>query len=214
VLQHLQSFLCAPAQSLRSVKKNRITGEAAEKLAKVVLDMPSMHDFGGIPITALRNNKVIDLDLSIKDLGPPEGMVLGGLLPGASSLATLKCAATLPHLLPQTHTPNMEVGYPPVCTCLIWMLSLGICPAAALCSIASNYVGAEAGMKLAEAFAKMPNLREIKCVLISTPMKPLNIRLSRLAPLVCCHCHAALQVTTLVPMMVRRNMQWWQANAS
>ena len=34
-----------------------------------------------------------------------------------------------------------------------------------LCSIANNYLKAEGGMKLAEAFAKMPNLREVKCVL-------------------------------------------------
>ena len=83
------------AQSLRSVKKNYITGEAAEKLTKVVLEMPSMTDFGGIPIKALRDNTVIDLDLSGKDLGIPEGMVLSGLLPGASSLSTLMCATTL-----------------------------------------------------------------------------------------------------------------------
>ena len=57
-----------------------------------------MTDFGGIPIQALRDNTVIDLDLSGKDLGVPEGIVLSGLLPGASSLATLKCAATLPTL--------------------------------------------------------------------------------------------------------------------
>ena len=33
-----------------------------------------------------------------------------------------------------------------------------------LCSIANNYLCAEGGMKLAEAFAKMPNLRKVKCV--------------------------------------------------
>ena len=34
-----------------------------------------------------------------------------------------------------------------------------------LCSIANNQLRPEGGMKLAEAFAKMPNLREVKCVL-------------------------------------------------
>jgi len=72
-----------------SVKKNGITGEAAQKLAKVVLEMPWMTDFGGIPIKALRDNTATELDLSNKDLGVPEGMVLSGLVPGASSLATL-----------------------------------------------------------------------------------------------------------------------------
>ena len=86
---------CVAAQSLCSVKKNYITGDAAEKLTKV---MPSMTDFGGIPIKALRDNTVIDLDLSGKDLGVPECMVLSGLLPSASSLAMLKCAASLPTL--------------------------------------------------------------------------------------------------------------------
>jgi hypothetical protein len=88
---------------VRSVKSNRVTGEAAEKLSKVILEMPSMIDFGGIPIKALRDNTVIGLDLSGKDLGIPEGMVLSELLPGASLLATLKCAATLPTLAASYH---------------------------------------------------------------------------------------------------------------
>jgi hypothetical protein len=93
---------------VRSVKQNGITGEAAQKLAKVVLEMPSMADFCGIPIKALRDNTATDLDLSKHSLGAPEGMVLSGLLPGASSLATLKCASallmlavTLPHTRPK-----------------------------------------------------------------------------------------------------------------
>jgi hypothetical protein len=43
-------------------------------------------------------------------------------------------------------------------------MCLTICPAA-LCSIEDNNLRAEGGMKLAEAFAEMPNLREVKCVL-------------------------------------------------
>ena len=39
-----------------------------------------------------------------------------------------------------------------------------ICPAVA-CSLADNELGAGGGMKLAEAFAKMPKLRQVKCVL-------------------------------------------------
>ena len=52
--------------------------------------MPSMVDFGSIPIKFLRDNSVTDLDLSNKGLGIPEAMVLSGVLVGASSLVTLK----------------------------------------------------------------------------------------------------------------------------
>ena len=73
-----------------SVTYNGITGEGAERLSKVILDMPLMADFGGIPIKALRDNSMRDLDRSDTGLGIPETTVLSGLLAGASSLTTLK----------------------------------------------------------------------------------------------------------------------------
>ena len=59
-------------------------------MATVVLEMPSMVDFGGILIKPLRDNSVTDLDLSNKGLGIPEVLVLSRMLSGASSLVTLK----------------------------------------------------------------------------------------------------------------------------
>jgi hypothetical protein len=53
-------------------------------------------------------------------------------------------------------------GYWPLSTCHIWK-STHLLPS--LYSVASNQLGVEGGVKLAEAFAKMPNLREVKCVL-------------------------------------------------
>ena len=76
-----------------SVTRNNITGEAAEKLKAAVIEMPSLIDFGGIPIKLLQENSMTDLDLSNKSLGVPEALVLSNLLPGASSLVQLKCAA-------------------------------------------------------------------------------------------------------------------------
>ena len=73
-----------------SVTNNSISGEGADKLAAVVLEMPSMVDFGGILIKPLRDNSVTDLDLSEKGLGILEAMVLSSLLAGASSLVKLK----------------------------------------------------------------------------------------------------------------------------
>eukprot|EP00966_Prymnesium_polylepis_P304341 7031698-Prymnesium_polylepis.1 len=54
------------------------------------------------------------------------------------------------------------------------------------CSIADNFLKVEGGMKLAEAFAKMPNLRKVNCMLAPScahcpPMKPLDTRPSPLA---------------------------------
>ena len=44
------------------------------------------------------------------------------------------------------------------------IFGLIICPAV-FCSIADNALGVKGGMKLAEAFADMPNLREVKYAL-------------------------------------------------
>ena len=78
------------ALSVRSTKHNSISGEAADKLAAVIVDMPSMVDFGGVPIKSLRDNTVTDLDLSKKGLGVPEALVLCHWLSSTSSLVKLK----------------------------------------------------------------------------------------------------------------------------
>ena len=52
--------------------------------------MPSMVDFGSIPIKFLRDNSVTDLDLSKNGLGIPEALVLQSLLAAASSVVKLK----------------------------------------------------------------------------------------------------------------------------
>ena len=78
------------ALSVRSTKGNSISGEAAEKLAAVIVDMPSMVDFGVVPIKSLRDNTVTDLDLSEKGLEVTEALVLSHWLSSASSLVKLK----------------------------------------------------------------------------------------------------------------------------
>ena len=59
-------------------------------MAAVVLEMPSVADFGGILIKPLRDNSVTDLDLSKNGLGIPEALVLQSLLAAASSVVKLK----------------------------------------------------------------------------------------------------------------------------
>ena len=78
--------------------------QGAERLSKVILDMPLMTDFGGIPIKALRDNSMRDLDRSDKGLGIPEAMVLSGAF-GAVSL-------------PNGHTLLLEPG-PVVSNCYV-----------------------------------------------------------------------------------------------
>ena len=79
---------------LHSVKKNGITGEAAQELAKAVLEHGSLTDFGGIPMSLLRENSLTKLDLNEKDLGVPETLVLARLLPAATALKSCRCAPT------------------------------------------------------------------------------------------------------------------------
>ena len=75
---------------LRSVNQNRIRGEAAEQLAKIVLDHKSLVNFGGILIDSLRNNSMDALDLEGKGIGVPGALVLGSLLPSATALRSCK----------------------------------------------------------------------------------------------------------------------------
>ena len=85
-------FLCALL--MRSVGFNSITGEAADNLAKVVLEHAIMTDFCGIPLVSLRENSITELDLKNKGVGMPGAVVLSKLLPAATALTSLKCAAS------------------------------------------------------------------------------------------------------------------------
>ena len=74
-----------------SVNNNGITGEGAEQLAKVVLEHGSLVDFGGIPLSSLREDSISELDLQRKGVGVPGALVLSKLLPTATKLSSLKC---------------------------------------------------------------------------------------------------------------------------
>ena len=75
---------------LHSVNTNGITGEGAEQLAKVVLAHGSLTNFGGIPMAALRENSLSELDLKDAGIGVLGALVLASLLPAASALKTCK----------------------------------------------------------------------------------------------------------------------------
>ena len=51
-----------------------------------------MTNFCGIPLASLRENSIMELDLSFKDVGVPGAIVLSKLLPSAATLTSLKCA--------------------------------------------------------------------------------------------------------------------------
>ena len=76
-----------------SVGSNDITGDAAENLATVVLEHPSLTDFCGIPLVSLRENTITELNLERKGIGVPGAIVLSKLLPSAAAVKSLKCAA-------------------------------------------------------------------------------------------------------------------------
>ena len=75
-----------------SVGFNYITRDAADQLAKAVLEHASMTDFCGIPLVSLRENSITELDLENKGVGAPGAIVLSKLLPSAAALTSLKCA--------------------------------------------------------------------------------------------------------------------------
>ena len=75
-----------------SVGFNYITRDAADQLAKAVLEHASMTDFCGIPLVSLRENSITELDLEYKGVGEPGAIVLSKLLPSAPALTSLKCA--------------------------------------------------------------------------------------------------------------------------
>ena len=77
-----------------SVGSNGIVGDAAENLAKVVLEHVIMTDFCRIPLVTLRENSITELKLSNKGVGVPGAIVLSKLLPAATALTSLKFAAS------------------------------------------------------------------------------------------------------------------------
>ena len=79
---------------LHSVNGNYVVGEAAQHLAKVVLEHDLLTDFGGIPMSALRENSLTELDLNGKGVGVPGALVLAKLLPSATALKSCRCAPT------------------------------------------------------------------------------------------------------------------------
>ena len=91
-----QPLTLLPAPVHRSVGDNDITGEGAEQLAKAVLEHTTLTDFCNIPLASLRSNSVTQLDLAGKEVGEPGAIVLAALLPSATALASLKCAALHP----------------------------------------------------------------------------------------------------------------------
>ena len=58
------------------VRNNPITGDGAQELAAAVLEKPSLESFSGIPLTGLRTDSLIELDLKAKHLGVTEGLVI------------------------------------------------------------------------------------------------------------------------------------------
>ncbi|KAK3282617.1 hypothetical protein CYMTET_9653 [Cymbomonas tetramitiformis] len=68
---------------------NGITGEAARQLAEVVLAHPSIKVFNKIQMQNLKDDKVTELDLSMKKIGVPGALVLGRLLVSNGSLNEL-----------------------------------------------------------------------------------------------------------------------------
>ena len=68
---------------------NGIDSEAAKELAAAFLASSSMIKFGEVPIKELRADTLTTLDLSRKNLGPTEAIVLAGLLPGSRSLSAV-----------------------------------------------------------------------------------------------------------------------------
>ena len=87
-------LLCA-ARCDHSVCYNTITGDAADRLATVVLEHAIMTDFCRIPLTSLRENSITELDLERRGVGVPGVIVLSKLLSSAAALTSLKysCAA-------------------------------------------------------------------------------------------------------------------------
>ena len=68
-------------------------GDAADHLAKVVLEHAIMTNFCDIPLVSLREKSITELDLEHKGVGVPGAIVLSKLLPSAAALTSLKYAS-------------------------------------------------------------------------------------------------------------------------
>merc|ERR1719409_1251862 len=96
-----------------------ITGDAADHLAKVVLEHAIMTDFCGIPLVSLRENSITELDLENEGVGVPGAIVLSKLLPSAAALTSLnlnangigvKGASALAVVLKETQIRHLYLG--------------------------------------------------------------------------------------------------------
>ncbi|KAK3282843.1 hypothetical protein CYMTET_9439 [Cymbomonas tetramitiformis] len=71
------------------VRRNRITGDAAQQLAEAVLKHPSMKVFNKIMILDIKDDKLRELNLKDMGIGVPGALVLSKLLAFNGSLNTL-----------------------------------------------------------------------------------------------------------------------------
>ena len=76
-----------------SVAHNGISGEAAQQLAAAVLGSKSLEVLSQVPIKELREDKLTELNLWDKGLGPTEAIVLAELLKVNTALRSLNLAA-------------------------------------------------------------------------------------------------------------------------
>ena len=67
-------------KNLSIAHNSNISGEAAQQLAVAVLGSTPLEVFSEVPIKELRSDKLTELDLFNKGLGPTGGIVLAGLL--------------------------------------------------------------------------------------------------------------------------------------
>ena len=112
---HLSDISCPYV--CHSVGSNSIMGNAANHLATVVLEHAAMTEFCWIPLVALRENSIVELDLEGKGVGVPGANVLSKLLPSAAALTLLKCACR-PRVLtflsaPADTVPPFQLGQQP-----------------------------------------------------------------------------------------------------
>ena len=92
------------------MNKNGITGDEAEQLAQVVLTHTSLNDFGGIPLSSLRENSISELDLNGKGVGVPGALILSKLLPATTALKSLKCTLeSRIHMLATPHRAHFHI---------------------------------------------------------------------------------------------------------
>jgi len=75
------------------VRRNKISGDAAQPLATAVLASSSLEIFGSVPLKELRANTLDKLALSGHALGVPEALVLAKLVEGSGVLKELNLRA-------------------------------------------------------------------------------------------------------------------------